>query len=968
MAMRTPFIGHSLLPLALICLACRPEVSTAPSGESDLATSVSLPVPPLRQSAHATDASASASAIFAEFEYEPAISSPASMLGRALGDGIAHHHDIVRAFETWSKQSERMILHHYADSYEGRPLHLAIISSPKNLAALDGIKSNLAQLADPRKLSPERAEALITTTPAVAWLAYSIHGDETSGSDAALALGYQLAAGRGPALEALLDELVIVIDPSQNPDGRERVLSQIEQSSGHVPHHNYRGMHRGRWPFGRGDHYHFDLNRDWLAGVNPATRARWRAVASLRPQLFVDAHEMGALDTFLFYPRAQPLNPHTAPTLEKWTTHLAADQARAFDRLGWSYYTREWADGWYPGYTDAWTSLTGAIGMLYEQARFAGHDVKRAAGEIESYAEAVHGQLVSSWANLQTTASHREEILRDYYRHRRAQTQQSPRALVVRAGHHPAREARWLRDMLDQGIEVHRATQAFGCSDVQSPWTRETSRGQFEPGTYLVFKNQPEGGLVRALLEFDTHMPQASLERERAKLERGEGSAIYDVTAWSLPLAHDLDAHWCTPRGVQGQLATHVDPGQRSPSPEDLTALDAAYAWVVDGRSDASVALAARALEHGLHPRLAGKSFRQGEVEFARGSLLFRRREHVDQPDLARNLAGWADELGAQLTGVATGRSPDDGPDLGGQSFDLLARPRVALLGNAPMQAADYGHVWHHLDRVLQLPFTALDAQAFDDHDLRRYNVLIIPPADARLRDFLADHRAAIEQWLRSGGTLIAMGSSAAALVGDPGEDALSRVRLRRDVLGQLHEYEEALEREVAARSVEVDPARLWAERERKRGQTQPRPDSLAPGDDQIADAQRLDAWQRRFAPSGVILGAQVSTRSWLTVGADENLPVFVAGDTALMARDPVSTPVRLGTRGPLRLSGLLWPEARERLEGSAYATVEALGKGQIILFAENPVYRGYFTATARVFSNAVTYGPGLGGNPPIEW
>ncbi|HEX6884526.1 MAG TPA: M14 family zinc carboxypeptidase, partial [Planctomycetota bacterium] len=351
--------------------------------------------------------------------HDAAVVTPDSILGQAHGTRLAHHAEILACFRAWAASSPRIRLETFARTHEGRELVWAAISSPANLARLDALRADMQKLADPRGLSEAEAQRILAG-PAVAWMGYSIHGDELSGSDAAVALGYHLVASQDADVAELLDQLVIVIDPCLNPDGRERIIGMVEQSAGLTPNLDYESLHRGRWPWGRGNHYLFDMNRDWMAGTQPETRGRWQAVLSFRPQLFVDAHEMGSDDTFLFYPQAKPHNPQLPVNQQAWMERYGSDAARAFDAHGWAYYTREWADAWGPFYSDAWASLTGAVGILYEQASTSGFPLVRPSGKVLTYREAVHHQVTASWANLGTLRANRGEILRDYLANGRA--------------------------------------------------------------------------------------------------------------------------------------------------------------------------------------------------------------------------------------------------------------------------------------------------------------------------------------------------------------------------------------------------------------------------------------------------------------------------------------------------------------------------------------------------------------------
>lgn len=914
---------------------------------------------------------------------DPAITPPETILGQAHGTRLSHHEEILACFRAWDEESPRLRLESIGRTHEGRELVVAVITSPANQARLETIRRNLARLRDPRGLSEAEARRLIDQTPPVAWLGYSIHGDELSGADAAVALGYHLAADRSERTRALLERIVVVIDPCMNPDGRERIIGMTEQAAGYTPNLDYEGMRRGRWPFGRGNHYLFDMNRDWIAGTQPETRARWRAALTWHPQLFVDAHEMGSLDTFLFYPQAAPIHPNFQPRHLEWQKRFAAGIAAAFDRFGWGYYTREWADGWAPFYSDAWGSLIGAVGILYEQARTAGTPLRRESGEVLTYREAVHHQATASLASLETLAAVRTEILADYLAQARrnvaADTPGNGRLFVVRPGANDERTRELVRILLQQGIEVLRTREAARLGEAASARGVRAEELELPAGALVVSPRQPQGQLVHAFLDFDPRMSAEELRSEREELERKGSSKIYDTTAWSLAHALDLDAWWCDAAEIDTERVGAIPAAEGGVVTRAQTAKPV-YAWVVDGASDRSVRFAARAMEHGLFLHFAEKPFTAAGRRFPRGSLLVRRHENDwDGKDVAALVARAAREAGVRAFETTTGRSPDEGPDLGGGHFLALRRPRVAILAGSPVSPDTYGHLWHELDRAIGVPFTILEAQALGRYDLRRYDVLIAPPG--AFSGSSARWKSALEDWVEGGGTLIACGSSAAALTREAA--GLSRVVLRRDALDEIERYRAVAERERAAREIEVDETLVWGEGPTAGGDEQEdasgadaRADEGAEssGEDEEDEApagpkgetpEELDAWRRRFFPRGVFLRGEVRPEAWITAGCGEELPVFCDTSNVLFAPRGVETAVRLAPAERLRLSGLVWPEARERLADSAWLTVEGRGRGQVVLFSSMPAFRGFHRGTARLFANAVVYGPGLGANLP---
>jgi len=901
---------------------------------------------------------------FPETTYDARVPNPDRLLRQPLGTFTAHHHEILGALRAIAAAApDRVRVVPFGHTHEGRELVQVIIASPENLRRIDAIRADMAKLADPRGSDAAAIDAIVARTPAIAWLGYSIHGDETSGTDASLAVAYHLAAGTSEDVTAILRDAVVVIDPCQNPDGRERILGLFEQGSGYVADLDASSMRRGRWPYGRGNHYLFDMNRDWMWGTQPETRARWAAIHAWHPQLLVDVHEMGSGDTFLFYPATDPLTPHFPEFTRKWWRSFGDDQAATFDQHGWSYYTREWADSWYPGYTDSWGTFQGAVGILYEQARYAGGAVRRPSGEIATYREAVKRQATGSLANVTTLARNRSAILRDYVaakqRNVAADAPGNDRAFVLLPGRQPDRERDLVDALVTQGVEVFRAQAGWKASEAETTGGAREER-EIPAGAIVVPARQPLSPLVLAFLAFDPRYDEAALKRERKELERKGRSKAYDVSAWSPAHTYDLDALWCAMPAVELAPVTAM-PAQ----PAGVVALTDAsapvYGWIVDGEADAAVAFAAHALESGLVVQMSDEPFRAAGRSFARGSLLMRRVENG--PDVAQKVAQAAASSGVQAFASGTARSADEGPDLGGQHFTLLERPRVALLSNSPVDTDAFGHVWHLLDARIGVPCSLIDAQGFGYADMRRYNVLVVPDGGG---DVLRENAEDVRTWVRGGGTLITFGGASETLC-DP-ELKLSSVRQRSAVLDDLGAYRRAVKREREAGTTAIDEVALWEGRPPPKSsgaEPDESKESKEPKDLKGDEAKEHDRFASTFSPQGVILRGEVNLDPWITVGCRAELPVFQEGRGVLMSLPPARTAVRLAAPERVRLSGLLWPEARARLADSAWLTVERQGSGQVILFASSPVFRGWFRGTERLLANAVVYGPGAGADLP---
>ncbi len=909
-------------------------------------------------------------------QYDPAVPRPEAVLGFPLGRRATTPAEIERCLKTWTAAApDRTRLVEYARSHEDRPLYYVVVTAPRHLARLDQIQQDLARLADPRQTTESEAESLLDSLPAVAWLAYTIHGDETEGSDAALAVLYHLIASTDEEVAALREALVIVVDPLMNPDGRERFVKMIAEHRGTMPNMDDQSLvHRGYWPYGRGNHYLFDLNRDWLWAVHPETRGRLREVARWNPVLFVDAHGMGPQDTHLFSPPREPINPHIPATRDRWAERFARDQAAAFDHHGLVYYTGEWHEEWYPGYSDAYVSYRGAVGILYEQARVAEDGVRRPEGRILSYGESVQHHVIGSLTNLRTARAHARELLRSLRANRREALDPAgpygSRTFAVL----PTANASRLRDFAElarlHGFEVYRLARELAVTGATNQLGQRLAATNLLPGTLLIPNRQPLGHLVAAALEFDPRLSDRALEEERREILRTGRSRLYDTTAWNLTMFYGLEA-----LTLPGDLPADAEPWIFAVPDGGLDrSTDRPVAYLFDGADDLSVAAAARLMERGVQVRVAKRDFEFDTRRFARGSVVVTALDNrTFAGDLAAEVDRTARELGLRAKTASSGLGPGDLPDLGGEHFLRLEPPRVAVVGRARFDFTDFGSIWHTLDHRLGIRHSHLEDGA--SVDLARYNVLVVPHARIGTNALSLE---AVKDWVRAGGTLIAIGSSTTRFTAESA--GLSRVRPLPEVLGRLAEYELAVLREWLARgSNPVSAEVLWAHQPPLRlrypwqGVDGPHPDEK--------ELKRRDAWQALFMPQGALLAARVDTNSWLAFGCAEPFPVLANRHSVLMAAEGVEAPIRYGYLAPapadnpesdstaaaeasasagadtgrqpgekmekpepprvgwaalppgttlyLRQSGLLWPEAAHRVANTAWVTREPLAWSQ---------------------------------------
>ena len=692
--------------------------------------------------------------------YDPAVPTPRQVLGYELGDRFTPHHLIMRYFERVALASPRVRLDTLGRTAEGREVVLAVVSSEGNrrrLAAIQADARRLALAAD----TPNESAALRARLPTVLWLGYTIHGNEASGTEAAIAMLYQLAAGRDAETRLALDSAVVLIDPVQNPDGHDRHAQDAARAASLVAAASGPGAlnQQGAWPGGRGSHYFFDLNRDWFIQSHPETRARVAGFLAWMPHAAVDLHEMGSNSTYFFAPPMEPVNKNVPANVLKWWDVYAAANARAFDANGWSYFRREGYDEFYPGYGVSWPTLTGAVGMTYEQASSGNGRVRRSDGTVLTLREAARHHYTAAWATLQTSARRRAERVRDYAATRRSAATDATRGGVrgVTIARDPDGRADSLaRKLADNGIVVRQARAPGGAA----------------AGDYFVDFAQPQGRLARALLEPDAALDSAFIREELAGRRTGQPSRFYDVTAWSLPYAYRVRA---TP--ARAPLAG-AEPLAEAAAPAPAAPARARYAYAFAPGSEASLRLLAALLADSVRVWYAAKPFRAGAAAFPRGAFLARVAPN-DSAVHARVRAR-AREAGAAVASLPSAMV-DEGTDLGSNSV-LFVRPvRVALLGGAPVAGTSYGFAWFALDQRLRHAATPLDAAAVAGGALADFDVLVVPSAPAAALDrALGDAgRGRLGDWVRAGGVLVTLDAATGWLAEE--RTGIARLRQRRD-------------------------------------------------------------------------------------------------------------------------------------------------------------------------------------------
>jgi len=841
--------------------------------------------------------------------YDSSVPAPASFLGYEHGEKYTFHAHILDYFEALAESSDRVTLHEYGHSHEGRRLVYAVITSVENQARIEEIRMNNLRLAD---ASDGGASELIGDQPLIHWMSYNVHGNEPSSSEAAMQVSYRLAAAQDDETAAMLDDLVVIIDPCLNPDGRDRYTYWYTSMHSKLLNTNPDDLeHSEPWPGGRTNHYWFDLNRDWVWLVHPESQGRIKAYQQWMPQVHIDYHEQGFNNNYFTHPGTTPRNLNLPDAYDTWSEAFGKGDAEAFDEHQISYFTRERFDFYYPGYGSSYPSLMGSIGMLREQGGHSrgGRAVETNDGYVLTLRQRIFDHYLTSFAGIRTSLENRTELL-GYFRQ------------ALTPGADPARreKAYILPDldnlythkivdmMLEHGVEVERAQEPFTVADARDYWTAEPVRTEFERGTYLIKTDQPRHLFINTIMQ-----------RQMAI----EDSIMYDMATWSAPIAYNVNAAW-TEREVNANTVSLAEAPSRSGSIENA---GASYAYVIDWKQTEAPKALAHLWKLGYNVRSIQRPFYTESDTLSRGSLIVllgRNRGKMEGAEA--DMEKVAQEAGVHIVGLDTGWS-EEGLNPASSWSIPLKKPNVAMLVDAPFSSYTSGQLWFLFEEWTHFPINRIRITDLPRIELDEYDVLLMPGAGSGLGAHMDSSRIhMIKQWVRAGGTLVGTEGSARFLTKD---------RSRMTPIELAKEPKEEKEEDTSFESGSLEDPYVGLEAR-----------------EDLEDLQNIP---------GSAFRAFLDVTHPLAYGMPPRLYSLKFGNDAL---EPSVDSQVVGYYHPradsIMASGYISVKNREKLAGKAFAMVHEIGQGNVVLLHDNTQYRMFWVGPARLMQNAVMILPSM--------
>jgi len=636
--------------------------------------------------------------------FNASIPSPSSLLNQDLGDEHLRHDQIVRYMGMLAASSPQAKLIEYGRTHEGRRLVLLVISSEQNMQQFEQL--------------PERDDLLKV------WQGFSIHGNEPSGGNASVLYAWYVLSTDNPEIREALDDTVILIDPTINPDGFDRfaTFANSFRSKATVTD-PYDMSHNEQWPSGRTNHYWFDLNRDWLLLTQPESRSRISQYQKWQPHLITDHHEMGSAASFFFQPgvpdRKNPLIVDNNVTL---TEKLANYHAKGLDKIGQSYYSRESFDDFYPGKGSTYPDIQGSVGILFEQARAEGGVIDTRNGE-RSLAAGIRNQFSTAISSLVGANALRE----DFMRHKRAFNDKARKdaaklamnGFVVDISQQPQRGLQLLDFLNHHTIKVR---------NVATNKTINKHTFKKDQAIYVSL-DQPQTTLIQALFATD---------------KRFENNTFYDVSAWNLPMAWGLP--WAPVSGSIDSNDEFMVPKSQNGYKKDAVAF--AFNW---NNAKAPAALN-YLLSHQQAIFISAKPLHVDGKKLPAGSFVLTVKDQSED-DLFSMLSAVSDLFGVEWHALRTFQA-DSGIDVGSPQVQQVKAPKVLMLVGRGVNAYQAGSLWHLFDTQVHLPITKVRINQLSRVPLHRYTHIIMPDGQYN-KTFAEQHQEDLQQWVQNGGHLI---------------------------------------------------------------------------------------------------------------------------------------------------------------------------------------------------------------------
>ncbi|MDA7636740.1 M14 family zinc carboxypeptidase [Flavobacteriaceae bacterium] len=667
--------------------------------------------------------------------YNPSIPTPESVIGHQVGEFHVSHDKLSHYVQELSKSSKRVKLVERGKTYENRTSWLMIITSESNHSNLEKIREEHIKLSDSKNEDID-----VSKMPIVVYQGFSVHGDEPSGSNASLLLMYHLLASDSNETQQLLENTVILLDPSFNPDGLQRFSqwANMNKNQSLNPDPSDREYNQ-YWPRGRTNHYWFDLNRDMLPNQLPETNAKIETFTNWMPNILTDHHEMGTNSSFFFQPGVpERKNPLISDLNQALTKEIGTYHEDALNKIGSLYYSEESYDDFFFGKASTYPDANGSIGILFEQGSSRGH-IQESVNGILTFPFTIRNQLTAAFSTLKAAQNMRVKLLNYMKDFHDKQIDSSSKNESIIFGKQKDRSTVY---HLAEVLKSHKIKFNTLSQDAEVNGTKYSKDNSF-----IVPLNQPKRTLIRAM--FDT---QTSFN----------DSLFYDVSAWTFPLAFNVNYDNTNRLNKPGKL------GIKSKEVENLKRVNGSvddksdYAYIFEPHEYYAQAALYQLIKSGLRVKTATRTFSINGEKFDFGTYMIPvQNQSLNSDEIYNLLVEISSETGINVKSQSTGIT--DGIDLGSNNFEIVKEPKIGLIVGEGVRSYDAGEIWHLLDTRFNIPITKLDVGDLGYIDLSRYTHIILPDYSEGSQYQSTGgniNKNQINDYIKDGGNLIAYRNS----------------------------------------------------------------------------------------------------------------------------------------------------------------------------------------------------------------
>ena len=529
-------------------------------------------------------------------EYNKSIPTPLSVIGHEVGEFHISHDKLSHYVQEISRASNRVKLINRGKSYENRTSWLMIITSESNHSRLEQIRKQHLELSNSKNKDID-----VSNMPIVVYQGFSVHGDEPSGSNASLPLMYHLLASNSQETIELLENTIILLDPSFNPDGLQRFSqwanSNKNQSLTADPNDREYNQY---WPRGRTNHYWFDLNRDMLSNQLVETNAKVKTFTEWLPNILTDHHEMGTNSSFFFQPGVpERKNPLISDLNQALTREIGTYHEKALNSIGSLYYSEEDYDDFFFGKASSYPDANGSIGILFEQGSSRGH-IQESVNGILTFPFTIRNQLTAAFSTLEAAKNMRVKLLnymKDFYDD---QIELNPKSSdnIVFGKLKDESTVYHLADILNSHkIKFNKISEDVVLNGKK--YTKDNS--------FIIPMNQPKRTLINAMFYTQTEF---------------KDSLFYDVSAWTFPLAFNVNYSYTDNLSKSSVSKLFGEEVTETKKPLGNVDSKSNYAYLFEPHEYYAQAAVYHLIKEGLRVKTATRKFSINGKEFDFGTYL----------------------------------------------------------------------------------------------------------------------------------------------------------------------------------------------------------------------------------------------------------------------------------------------------------------------------------------------------------